>query len=56
MIVRLQRHGEHSQSWQTLFYLMLAYYYPQGKQQCIDGLTESDSYKIWEVVGEGSEE
>src|SRR4029434_5685491 len=28
---------------------MLAYYYPQGKQRWIDGLTETDSYKMWEV-------
>src|SRR4029434_7674796 len=28
---------------------MLSYYYPQGKQRCIDGLMETDSYKIWEV-------
>ena len=28
---------------------MLAYYYPQGKQRRIDRLTETDSYKNWEV-------
>src|SRR4029434_4339571 len=28
---------------------MLACYDPQGKQRCIDGLTESGSYKIWEA-------
>ena len=28
---------------------MLAYYYPQGRQRCIVGLTETDNYNIWEV-------